>query len=87
VLHCHHYPTLYTQLAEDCGMLDGFGFLEELKQDSSLPHPPVMILTSEVQRTEAIRAIKAGAVNYLCKPFQSEELAAKITESLGLAAQ
>ncbi len=34
VLHCHHYATLYTQLAEDCGMLDGKKLLAETAEDT-----------------------------------------------------
>ena len=34
VLHCHHYLSLYTQLAEDCGMLDGPKLLAEVAEDS-----------------------------------------------------
>jgi hypothetical protein len=34
VLHCHHYLTLYTQLADDCGMLDGRKLMEECAEDT-----------------------------------------------------
>lgn len=34
VLHCHHYLSLYTQLAEDCGMLDGAKLLAEVAEDA-----------------------------------------------------
>lgn len=34
VLHCHHYMTLYTQLAEDCAMLDARKLLREAAEDS-----------------------------------------------------
>jgi predicted hydrocarbon binding protein len=34
VLHCHHYVSLYTQLAEDCGMLDGKKLLSEVSEDT-----------------------------------------------------
>jgi hypothetical protein len=34
VLHCHHYLSLYTQLAEDCGMLDGRRLLAEVCEDT-----------------------------------------------------
>lgn len=34
VLHCHHYASLYTQLAEDCGMLDGKKLLAEVAEES-----------------------------------------------------
>ena len=34
VLHCHHYATLYSQLADDCGMLDGRKMLSEVSEDT-----------------------------------------------------
>jgi hypothetical protein len=34
VLHCHHYATLYTRLAEDCAMLDGKKLLREMAEDA-----------------------------------------------------
>ncbi len=33
VLHCHHYATLYSRLADDCGMLDGKKLLTEVAED------------------------------------------------------
>ncbi|MBN2083178.1 hypothetical protein JW859_13350 [bacterium] len=36
VLHCHHYATLYSRLADDCGMLDGRKLLFECAEDSFL---------------------------------------------------
>ena len=34
VMHCHHYATLYTQLAMDCGMLDATTLLAECAEDA-----------------------------------------------------
>ena len=34
VLHCHHYLSLYSQLAEDCGMLDARKLLTEVAEDT-----------------------------------------------------
>ena len=34
VLHCHHYATLYSQLADDCGMLDGKELLAQCTEDA-----------------------------------------------------
>jgi len=34
VLHCHHYATLYTQLAMDCSMLDAKALLSECAEDA-----------------------------------------------------
>jgi hypothetical protein len=34
VLHCHHYATLYSQLADDCSMLDGKALLAQCAEDT-----------------------------------------------------
>lgn len=34
VMHCHHYSTLYTQLAMDCRMLDATRLLAECAEDA-----------------------------------------------------
>ncbi len=34
VLHCHHYASLYSQLADDVGMLDGRRLLAQVAEDS-----------------------------------------------------
>jgi len=34
VLHCHHYATLYTQLANDCGFIDAKKLLADVAEDT-----------------------------------------------------
>lgn len=34
VLHCHHYASLYSQLADDCGLLDAKKLLAEVSEDT-----------------------------------------------------
>jgi two-component system chemotaxis response regulator CheY len=63
--------------------MDGFECLARIKADPQLREIPVMMLTTESERARIIQAIRAGAANYICKPFQAEDLAVKITESLG----
>jgi two-component system chemotaxis response regulator CheY len=63
--------------------MDGFEFLEKIKANEDFKSIPVMMLTTESERGKIIQAIKAGAVNYICKPFKPEDLTVKITESLG----
>lgn len=63
--------------------MDGFEFLERVKANPDFQDVPVMMLTTESERGKIIQAIKAGAVNYICKPFKAEDLTVKITESLG----
>ncbi len=63
--------------------MDGFEVLRRVKADPKYKTIPVMMLTTESERTRIIEAIQAGAVNYICKPFQQEDLTVKIAESLG----
>ena len=63
--------------------MDGFELLAKLKADPVYKPIPVMMLTTESERGKIIQAIQAGAVNYICKPFQQEDLTVKIAESLG----
>jgi two-component system, chemotaxis family, chemotaxis protein CheY len=63
--------------------MNGFELLEKLKSNERYKSIPVMMVTTESERSGIIRAVKAGAANYLCKPFAPEELAVRMQESLG----
>jgi two-component system chemotaxis response regulator CheY len=63
--------------------MDGFEFLAKIKANPDFKAIPVMMLTTESERGKIIQAIRAGAVNYICKPFTPEDLTVKITDSLG----
>lgn len=52
--------------------LSGFDCLERLAQD--LPSVPVVILSAADEAQDAVRAMKLGAVDYITKPFDPEEL-------------
>ncbi|HPA45770.1 MAG TPA: response regulator [bacterium] len=43
---------------------------------------PIIMVTTESEKARVVDAIKAGANNYICKPFQPDVLAAKIKETL-----
>lgn len=63
------------------GML-GTEVLSLLKDDDALKSIPVMMVTTESETQAIIDAIKHGAVNYVTKPFDQEELITKMVESL-----
>ena len=44
-----------------------------------------MMVTTEGERKNVIKAIQAGADNYLTKPFTPEDLSIKILECLGIS--
>lgn len=67
-------------------VLDGFATLEAVKADPTTRHIPVMMVTTESERTNVVRAVKAGASNYLTKPFSQDDLITRIMECLETAA-
>jgi two-component system chemotaxis response regulator CheY len=83
ILARHHEEIALIILDVNMPEMDGFEFLERIKANPLYKPIPVMMLTTESERGKIIQAIKAGAVNYICKPFKPEDLTVKITESLG----
>ncbi len=63
--------------------MDGITFLKTLKADDRFKHIPVTMVTTENERQNMIEAIRAGAKNYVTKPFTQENLVAKICECMG----
>jgi two-component system chemotaxis response regulator CheY len=63
--------------------LNGYELLKKLKEDLKYKKIPIMMVTTEGSRENIVSAIKAGAINYMVKPFTMEELIKKIMESLG----
>ncbi|AIF53360.1 response regulator [Pelosinus sp. UFO1] len=63
--------------------MDGLVFLEKVKNTAALKHIPIMMVTTESEKENIIRAIQAGAINYLVKPFTIEELMKKVLECMG----
>ncbi|KUK89751.1 MAG: Two component transcriptional regulator, winged helix family [Thermotogales bacterium 46_20] len=56
--------------------LDGFSVLEGLKEIS--PQTPVIMLTARTDLKDRVRGLKSGADDYITKPFEIEELLARI---------
>jgi len=63
--------------------MNGYDVLVKIKNSPQYKNIPVMMVTTEGQKSSIIAAVRAGAVNYLTKPFASEELETKIIESIG----
>lgn len=68
----------YRAAVLDLGLPDGSG-LEVLKQwRASRVEVPVLILTARGDWQDKVNGLKAGADDYLAKPFQTEELIARL---------
>jgi DNA-binding response OmpR family regulator len=57
---------------------DGFQILGQLRGKPGWNSVPVLMLTSKSQEKDIVRALDAGANDYIVKPFQPEELRARI---------
>jgi DNA-binding response OmpR family regulator len=57
---------------------DGLELCKQLKQNKTSAHIPLIMLTSYTQVQRKIAAFNAGADDYLSKPFEMEELVARI---------
>lgn len=55
--------------------MDGFTFLEQLRRTSSVP---VLMLTARTETSSRLRGFDAGADDYLPKPFEPQELLARV---------
>jgi DNA-binding NtrC family response regulator len=67
----------------DIKMPDGNGLdlLRKVKAES--PKTPVVMITAHTSTKDAIEAMKAGAVDYIAKPFDVEELGLIVDRALG----
>ncbi|MCL2480187.1 MAG: response regulator [Spirochaetaceae bacterium] len=63
--------------------MSGYEVLVEIKSNDKYKKLPVMMVTTEGQRSNIVAAVRAGAANYLTKPFTVEELETKIIECIG----
>ena len=52
----------------------GYDVLIELKSSAEYRDIPVMMVTTESQKSSIVAAVRAGACNYLTKPFTVDEL-------------
>lgn len=54
---------------------DGFEILEKIREENRLP---ILMLTARTDSLSKVRGLRAGADDYLTKPFEMEELTARI---------
>ena len=63
--------------------MNGYELMTQLRQDPSTRRIPVMVVTSRAGAKHRERAMQSGAVAFLTKPVQEEQLVAAVTESIG----
>jgi len=58
--------------------MDGFQILERLRRDQKYGSIPVIVITAKDELDKKLKAFELGADDYLVKPFQPEELVARM---------
>jgi two-component system, chemotaxis family, chemotaxis protein CheY len=58
--------------------MDGFEFVEKMREENLMPGVPVVIVTSEHCMSDVRRAMAAGVAGYIRKPFTPEQVKATV---------
>ncbi len=54
--------------------MDGYSVCREMRSDPLLVNTPILFLTAKIKDEDRIAGFKIGADDYLCKPFNIDEL-------------
>ncbi len=63
-------------------VMDGFEFLEKIKENHILENVPIIVLSAIASSKARERVLSMGAYDYLEKPFTSSELVNKSIEAI-----
>ena len=58
--------------------MDGFHLIEYIRAKDGWAQVPILMLTSQSEERDIVRALDAGANDYIVKPFQALELMARL---------
>jgi signal transduction histidine kinase/DNA-binding response OmpR family regulator len=58
--------------------MDGYEMMRQLKQNDKTSHIPIILLTAKSDKDSKLQGLGLGADDYLIKPFDSDELLARI---------
>jgi two-component system, sensor histidine kinase and response regulator len=64
--------------------ISGFELCEQLKADALTQAIPIIFMTALVDNADKVKGLSLGAVDYITKPFQKEELLARVRTHLHL---
>jgi len=65
--------------------MDGLEVCQRLKADEASKHIPIILVSAHAQSQEWLAGLRLGAADYITKPFQAEELLARVRVHLELS--
>ncbi|OGG46562.1 MAG: hypothetical protein A3F84_18600 [Candidatus Handelsmanbacteria bacterium RIFCSPLOWO2_12_FULL_64_10] len=78
---CHAHPDLILLDVQMPG-LDGFETCRCLKENPATQDIPVIFVTARAETESVVEGFRAGGIDYVVKPFQSEEVLARVQTHL-----
>lgn len=67
--------------------LDGFELIALIRAHPLWRHVPVIVVSGRSKEGDVVRALEAGADDYVCKPYQPAELLARIKAKIAAASE
>ncbi|MGK7902329.1 MAG: response regulator [Hormoscilla sp.] len=74
-----HTPPALILLDVMMPVMDGFETCKRLKEDSETIDIPVIFMTALSDTVDKVKGLSLGAVDYITKPFQTEEVLARVS--------
>ena len=65
-------------------VMDGYEVCEKLKENIDYQHIPIIFLTAKSNTEDIVKGFHCGAVDYVSKPFNQEELLARVKTHIEL---
>ena len=63
-------------------VMDGYELTKRIKEDPALSNIPVILLSTLTGLSDILKGLECGADNYIIKPFEEEDLIAKINNAI-----
>jgi DNA-binding response OmpR family regulator/anti-sigma regulatory factor (Ser/Thr protein kinase) len=64
--------------------MSGFEVCKKIKNDSSLKNIPIIFITANTDSDDIVKAFKTGGLDYITKPFNPDELLARVNTHIQL---
>jgi len=62
--------------------IDGYQVVSELRKNMRTSHTPIIFLTGRKEQADKIAGLELGAVDYITKPFDMQELSLRVRNAL-----